>query len=176
MSVATILLLEDDPVFGEVLKRALQRRGYTALLANSVDACLAMAAEQALDYAILDLKLADEVSLPVIPQLLTLHQDLRILILTGYASIATAVHAIKLGAHDYLPKPAAVDDILHALLTDNPQKPPTTLQPLSVKRLEWEHIQKALQENHGNISATARQLNMHRRTLQRKLQKRLFRA
>ena len=104
------------------------------------------------------------------------HQNIRILMLTGYASITTAVEAIKLGADNYLAKPSDADEILAALLSENQTKLSATddqskLKRMSVKRLEWEHIQKVLQENDGNISATARQLNMHRRTLQRKLQK-----
>jgi len=124
----------------------------------------------------LDLNLGRETSLKLIPLLKASHQNIRILMLTGYASITTAVEAIKLGADNYLAKPSDADEILAALLSENQTKLSTTddrskLERMSVRRLEWEHIQKVLQENDGNISATARQLNMHRRTLQRKLQK-----
>lgn len=124
-------------------------------------------------FAILDLNLGTETSLELIPLLIEGNSEIRILILTGYASIATAVEAIKLGATNYLAKPADIEEILAALLerSDMPITRETVSEPMSVKRLEWEHIQKVLQENDGNISETARQLKMHRRTLQRKLQK-----
>ena len=124
------------------------------------------------EYAVLDLNLGNCTSLDLILPLRERNPDMRILVLTGYASIATAVRAIKLGADNYLAKPADTDEILTALLSDPEPDADAELQPMSVRRLEWEHIQKVLEQNNGNISATARQLNMHRRTLQRKLQKR----
>lgn len=170
--LSPLLIVEDDAIFGKVLAKSLAARGLKVThAASSVDA-LKAAREQAFAAAVLDLKLENETSLALIPALKALHPGMRILMLTGYASIQTAVEAIKLGATQYLPKPASVDEILAALASEtaNPEIPVTT-QPLSVDRLEWEHIQRVLSEHEGNISATARALNMHRRTLQRKLAK-----
>jgi two-component system response regulator RegA len=126
---------------------------------------------------VVDLRLATDSGLRLIPPLIAAHPGIRILLLTGYASIATAVEAIKLGAVHYLPKPAGVDDILQALgRSEGDPDAPAPEEPMSVDRLEWEHIQKVLAENDGNLSATARALKMHRRTLQRKLAKRPVRA
>jgi two-component system response regulator RegA len=173
----TILLVEDDDVFSRVISRALVHRGYEVFHAAEVDSATVLSETEALDYAILDLNLGGHTSLKLIPVLKENNPIIRILILTGYASIATAVEAIKLGADNYLAKPANADEIVSALV----EKPAgealshessAAMEPMSVRRLEWEHIQKILMENDGNISATARQLKMHRRTLQRKLQKR----
>lgn len=174
MTTPTILLAEDDPVFATVLQRALTQRGYAIHSAVDVQQARAAMEQQRFDYAILDLNLGGQSSLELIPPLLAASESIRILILTGYASIATAVEAIKLGAHNYLAKPADTDEILAALMKDSPAADTLSAyqEPMSVRRLEWEHIQKVLMENDGNISATARQLKMHRRTLQRKLQKR----
>jgi two-component system response regulator RegA len=140
----------------------------------SIEATTDLLGEQNFHYAILDLNLGSQTSLSLIPLLKKSNSEIQILILTGYASIATAVEAIKLGADNYLSKPADIDEILAALLLGESADytPIAFTEPMSVRRLEWEHIQKVLQENEGNISATARQLKMHRRTLQRKLQKR----
>ncbi|MCC7517147.1 MAG: response regulator [Pseudomonadales bacterium] len=190
--VLNILLVEDDEVFASVLCRSLQRRGHrvqwVADLAAARVAITSQAGETAdreaadretadretadWSHAILDLKLAHESSLPLIPALLALNPQMQILILTGYASIQTAVQAVKLGAINYLCKPADTDAILQALC--NPaadELAPVAENPLSVDRLEWEHIQKVLADHEQNISATARALGMHRRTLQRKLAK-----
>lgn len=168
-----MLIVEDDDVFGQVLQRAMERRGYVVHRAVDLAQANALATAHAPGLAILDLKLEHESTLPLIPVLKEINGDIRILVLTGYASIATAVEAVKLGAINYLPKPSDVDEVLNALLADAPDPHlPLDEARMSVQRLEWEHIQKVLQENDGNISATARQLNMHRRTLQRKLQKR----
>jgi len=167
-----LLLVEDDEVFASVTGRALTRRGFSVVIANSLEQANARVDEQEFSYAIIDLNLAGQPSLELIPVLRQRFPQARILMLTGYASIATAVEAIKLGADNYLAKPADVDEILAALehSTTTPQDIPFQ-EPMSVRRLEWEHIQKVLMENDGNISETARQLKMHRRTLQRKLQK-----
>lgn len=177
MERARLLLVEDDTVFAQVVGRVLQQRDYEVLHARDCEQAESIIAANLFNYAILDLNLAGQSSLGLIAPLKRHNPDIRILILTGYASITTAVEAIKLGADNYLAKPADADEILTALLTDRKAK--TTigdemfaLEPMSVRRLEWEHIQKVLSENDGNISATARQLKMHRRTLQRKLQKR----
>ena len=171
-ALSPLLIVEDDEVFASVLAKALAAQGLKVTTArNTVDA-VATARVQPFAAAVLDLKLAGETSLALIPQLKALNPDMRILMLTGYASIQTAVEAIKLGATNYLPKPAGVSEILAALKSDKPNPDlPVAEQPLSVDRLEWEHIQRVLAEHDGNISATARALNMHRRTLQRKLGK-----
>jgi two-component system response regulator RegA len=169
-----ILVVDDDEVFAETLARALERRGHQVSVATDTRTALALAAGlQPFDAAVVDLRLATDSGLRLIPPLKAVHPAMRILLLTGYASIATAVEAIKLGAVHYLPKPAGVDDILVAL-GRREGNPAAELpeDPMSVDRLEWEHIQKVLAENEGNLSATARALKMHRRTLQRKLAKR----
>lgn len=172
-----LLLVEDDDVFSRVISRALTHRGYEVFHAAKVDSAVALIETKSLDYAILDLNLGGHTSLKLIPILKQANSSIRILILTGYASIATAVEAIKLGADNYLAKPADTDEIVSALVEKSAAEAlahdaDTTMEPMSVRRLEWEHIQKILMENDGNISATARHLKMHRRTLQRKLQKR----
>lgn len=175
MAEKRILLVEDDDIFGRVISRAMQQRGYQVVHALSLDAANGTVSTQHFDLAVLDLNLGGHSSLPLIPALKQLNPGMRILVLTGYASIATAVDAIKLGADNYLAKPADADEILAALIADDstPHEDSGAIQePMSVRRLEWEHIQKVLKENDGNISETARQLKMHRRTLQRKLQKR----
>jgi two-component system response regulator RegA len=172
-----ILLVEDDTVFAEVLMRSLQRRGYGVAWAEDSESARlllnqSIAGKQVFTHAILDLKLAQESSLPLIPELLVQQPDLQILVLTGYASIQTAVQAVKLGAINYLCKPADTDSILAALLYAEANQAESVAEgPLSVDRLEWEHIQKVLADCDNNISATARALHMHRRTLQRKLAK-----
>ena len=174
-----LLLVEDDEAFARALSRALSARDY--LVSHSLDAPSAAAKmeTETFDFAILDLNLGGHTSLGLIAPLRASNPSMRILMLTGYASIATAVEAIKLGADNYLAKPADTSDILNSLLAASPESVPTSpaesetpLEPMSVRRLEWEHIQKVLAENDGNVSETARQLKMHRRTLQRKLQKR----
>ena len=173
---ARLLLVEDDEVFARVIARALSQRGYG--LAHAIDNPSAhqLINSHTFDLAILDLNLGGETSLELIEPLKTRNPEIRILILTGYASIATAVEAIKLGADNYLAKPADTDEILTALLGNNElgelsKTDASRMEPMSVRRLEWEHIQKDLKENDGNISATARSLGMYRRTLQRKLAK-----
>jgi two-component system response regulator RegA len=168
-----ILVIDDDPVFNRVLGRALRQRGYAVLGARSKAEAEELIAAARPSRAVLDLNLAGTSGLTLIAPLLAANPDCRIVVLTGYASIATAVEAIKLGATHYLAKPTDVEAILAAFETTAPQPdiaPPST--PLSVERLEWEHIQRVLKEHGGNISATARALKMHRRTLQRKLMKR----
>ena len=168
-----ILVIDDDPAFNRVLTRALGQRGFTVFGAQEPETALSLAREHEPEYVILDLNIAGSSGLRLIAPLLAVNPDCRILVLTGYASIATTVDAIKLGATQYLAKPADVDAILKALsatevvIDDTP-----SAAPMSVDRLEWEHIQRVLAENEGNISATARALKMHRRTLQRKLAKR----
>ncbi len=168
-----ILVVDDDVAYGTALARALARHGHRADPVTDAETALARVAGQAYDAVILDLKLAEDSGLRLIAPMKARRPELRILLLTGYASIATAVEAIKLGAVHYLPKPAGIDEILAALgrkAGDAEVAPPA--EPMSVSRLEWEHIQQVLAEHEGNISATARALKMHRRTLQRKLAKR----
>lgn len=168
-----LLLVDDDATFTRVMARALTRRGLRVGTAGSAEEALVVARQRQPDYAVLDLKMEGDSGLVLLPQLLELYPELRVVILTGYSSITTAVEAIKRGACNYLCKPADADDVLTALLSD--QADPDTLvpeHPMSVDRLQWEHIQRILGEHDGNISATARALGMHRRTLQRKLQKR----
>ncbi len=172
-----LLLVDDDVEYAEILAEALTRRGCRVATAHTLAEALALAAQQPFDDAVLDLRLANEVSpgngLSLIAPLRALHPEMRILLLTGYASIATAIEAIKLGATHYLAKPSSADEILAALgrLSGEPDIP-IDEAPMSVDRVEWEHIQRVLAEHGGNISAAARALKMHRRTLQRKLGKR----
>ncbi|MCB1843675.1 MAG: response regulator transcription factor [Halioglobus sp.] len=169
----SLLVVDDDDVFREALGRALRRRGFDVTEAATVEAALLVARERSLQFAIVDLKLGSGSGLEVVAGLRSASADTRIVVLTGYASIATAVEAVKLGATNYLTKPATPQEILRAL-TETAPDPATPLQdnPPSVARLEWEHIQRVLSEHGGNISAAARALNMHRRTLQRKLGRR----
>jgi two-component system response regulator RegA len=167
-----LLLVDDDEAFLQVMGRALRRRGFEVLPAMTAEEALAAARTHAPARAVVDLKLEESSGLDLVPELKALVPGMVIVILTGYASIATTVTAIKRGAADYLPKPAGVDEVVRALTGANAKQPESDeYNPLSVERLEWEHIQKVLQENDGNISATARSLGMYRRTLQRKLAK-----
>jgi len=168
------LVIDDDPSFNAILTRTLERRGQPAIGALAGEAALALASEHRPARVVLDLNLNGSSGLALIPELLRLNADCRIVVLTGYASIATAVDAIKLGAVQYLAKPVEIEAILAAFEADDGPdlEAAASDEPLSVDRLEWEHIQRVLNENDGNISATARALKMHRRTLQRKLAKR----
>lgn len=175
-TMASILVIDDDETFNTVLRRALERRGYAARSALDADSALALASANPPDAVVLDLNLGSTSGLNLIRPLLDNAPDCRIVVLTGYASIATAVDAIKLGAIQYFAKPVEVDAIIAAFEAQEEGEcaPDADLpsDPLSIGRLEWEHIQRVLHENEGNISATARALKMHRRTLQRKLAKR----
>ncbi len=173
-----ILLIEDDATFSATLARALKRRGYEVFTAATPEVALAKARSEAPEWIVLDLNLAGASGLGLLPQLREALPEARIVVLTGYASISTAVDAIKLGAVQYLAKPVEVDTLLRAFSHSLEAAPaagavaPPPAVPMSVERMEWEHIQRVLREHQGNISATARALNMHRRTLQRKLLKR----
>ncbi len=172
-----LLLVDDDPAFCDVMRRALSRRGFNVTLAHGVNEALTCARSAPPAYAVIDLKMPGDSGLTLIPHLKTLSGRVQIVVLTGYASVATAVEAIKLGATYYLAKPVDADEVVAAFGRGggNPNAA-VTVRPLSVERLEWEHIQRVLQQHDGNISATARSLNMHRRTLQRKLAKRPVRG
>ncbi len=175
-----VLVIDDDTTFNTVLARALTRRGYQ--VDSATDAVTALTVAQAVlpDAVVLDLNLGSSSGLQLIRPLLEIAPDCRIVVLTGYASIATAVEAIKLGAIQYFAKPIEVEAIVAVF--DAPEEVEEAGEgevpsdPLSVGRLEWEHIQRVLLEHEGNISATARALKMHRRTLQRKLAKRPLKA
>ena len=171
-----LLLVDDDVTFCSALSRALEKRGFEVTAAHSVVAALTAIEKGPPEYAVIDLKMADQSGLTLVSKLKALDEQTRIVVLTGYASIATAVEAIKLGAEYYLSKPADADDIVAAFHRDSgDESAPVREKPLSVSRLEWEHISRVLMEHCGNISATARALGMHRRTLQRKLNKRPMR-
>lgn len=172
MSEKRFLIVDDDETFARVLARSLTRRGFQVSTAHCAEDVEHIIKKHDFDFATLDLKMEGASGLTLIPLLRQRFPDIRMLMLTGYASIATAVDAIKLGANQYLPKPADTDQILAALEVEQPDiDQPVESEPMSVNRLEWEHIQQVLHQHDGNISATARALNMHRRTLQRKLAK-----
>jgi two-component system response regulator RegA len=172
-TLGELLLVDDDPTFAAVLARALRARRFAVVTASGLEAAIAqLENNRAPDFSVLDLNLAGASGLKLIGALRRANPDCRILILTGYASIATAVDAIKLGADQYLAKPVEVDAIVRALLGEHESDPEPPDETLSISRLEWEHIQRVLAEHGGNVSATARALKMHRRTLQRKLAKR----
>ncbi len=167
-----LLLVDDDETFCKVLKAALEKRGYEVVVAGTVQEGIRWAEHMLPEYAVIDLRIGYESGLELVKKLISLDDNTQVVMLTGFASIATAVEAIKLGAIHYLTKPANADEIV-AALHKNAGDPSVQISetPLSVKRLEWEHLQKVLMQHDGNISAAARALNMHRRTLQRKLEK-----
>ena len=168
----SLLLVDDDATFRSVLRRALEKRGYAVTDAASVEEALPLAEASPPEYAVIDLKMHGASGLVLVQRLHELDPNTRIVMLTGYASIATAVEAIKLGATQYLSKPANADEIVTAFGHSADPAKVVDATPATVDRLEWEHINRVLLEQNGNISATARLLNMHRRTLQRKLAKR----
>lgn len=168
----TLLLVDDDDTFRSVLGRALEKRGFSVTTADSVESALPLAQANPPEFAVIDLKMHGASGLVLVQTLHELDPATRIVMLTGYASIATAVEAIKLGATQYLSKPANADEIVAAFGHNASADVPLDAQPVTVDRLEWEHINRVLHEQKGNISNTARVLNMHRRTLQRKLAKR----
>lgn len=168
----SLLIVDDDETFCEVLAKAMTRRGFDVTCTHTAQTAIEQAASSTPEYAIIDLKLGEESGLPLVERIKELDPGVRIIVLTGYASIATAVEAIKLGAMHYLAKPVDANDIMAAFEhTEGNADTPISENPLSVERLEWEYIHRILQKNDNNISATAKALNMHRRTLQRKLAK-----
>lgn len=167
-----LLLVDDDEVFCQVLSKALRRREYNVEIAHSEAAAAEISEWLHPEFAIVDLRIAKDSGLNVIKALIAQEPGIRIVVLTGYASISTAVESIKLGATHYLTKPAQVDDIIQAFYHDEGNASVNiSTQTMSVKRVEWEHLQKVLNDHHGNISAAARAMGMHRRSLQRKLAK-----
>ena len=169
--LASLLLVDDDTTFCKVLSAALARRGFAVTVAHSVEQAIPFAESNPPEFAVVDLKMDGASGLAMVKRLHGLDPNTRIVVLTGYASIATAVEAIKLGATQYLAKPANADEIVAAFDHAPDSNAPLKTQPTQIENLEWEHIQRVLREHDDNISATARALNMHRRTLQRKLAK-----
>ncbi|MCQ8183429.1 response regulator transcription factor [Methylomonas sp. SURF-1] len=167
-----LLLVDDDVTYCSVLKPALEKRNFQVTVANDVATAMKLAEQTEPEYAVIDLRIGFDSGLEMVKKLISLDDNTQIVMLTGFASIATAVEAIKLGAIHYLTKPANADEIVSALYkNEGDASVAISDSPLSIKRLEWEHLQKVLMQHDGNISAAARALNMHRRTLQRKLEK-----
>jgi len=168
----SLLLVDDDEPFLRRLARAMEKRGFEVETAETVAAGRAIATARPPAYAVVDLRLGDGNGLDVVEVLREKRPDSRIVVLTGYGAIATAVTAVKIGATDYLSKPADANDVVNALLTDGSEMPPPPENPMSADRVRWEHIQRVYELCDRNVSETARRLNMHRRTLQRILAKR----
>jgi two-component system response regulator RegA len=168
----SLLLLDDDSTLRNRLGRALETRGFQTVLAATVAEAMAAVREKPPAYAVLDMRLEDGNGLQVVETIQKVRPEARVIMLTGYGAIATAVAAIKAGAVDYLAKPADADDVVKALLArrDAAAAPPEN--PMSADRVRWEHIQRVYELCGHNVSETARRLNMHRRTLQRILAKR----
>ncbi len=168
----TLLLVDDDRPFLSRLARAMEMRGFTVEMAETVAAGVEFVRAKAPAYAVVDMRLEDGNGLDVIAALQEARPDARAIVLTGYGNIATAVTAVKLGAVDYLAKPADADDVYNALMADADNKAEPPENPMSADRVRWEHIQRVYELCNRNVSETARRLNMHRRTLQRILAKR----
>ena len=168
----TLLIVDDDELWLKRLARAMEKRGYCVIPASSARDAMEAAREQAPAYAVLDLRLSDGSGLDIVEALRNRRPDSRIVVLTGYGNIATAVAAVKLGAVDYLSKPADADEVDAALQGGPGDRPMPPERPMSADRVRWEHIQRVYEMCERNVSETARQLNMHRRTLQRILAKR----
>ncbi|MDZ7905492.1 MAG: ActR/PrrA/RegA family redox response regulator transcription factor [Cypionkella sp.] len=168
----SLLLVDDDEVFVKRLAKAMEKRGFVPETVTSVAAGRAVATARPPAYAVIDLRLEDGNGLDVVELLREKRPDSRIVVLTGYGAIATAVAAVKIGATDYLSKPADADDIVGALLMKGTAMPPVIDHPMSADRVRWEHIQRVYEQCDRNVSETARRLSMHRRTLQRILAKR----
>ena len=168
----TLLLVDDDEPFLRRLERAMDKRGFAVTAVRSVAEGIAQAEGRPPAYAVVDLRLEDGNGLDVVERLRERRPDAKVVILTGYGAIATAVAAVKIGAHDYLAKPADANDITDALLCPEDDVPPPPENPMSADRVRWEHIQRVYELCDRNVSETARRLNMHRRTLQRILAKR----
>lgn len=168
----SLLLVDDDEAFVKRLARAMEKRGFEPETAESVAAGKAIATARPPAYAVVDLRLEDGNGLDVVETLRDKRPDCRVVVLTGYGAIATAVAAVKIGAVDYLSKPADANDVTNALLARGDALPPPPENPMSADRVRWEHIQRVYELCDRNVSETARRLNMHRRTLQRILAKR----
>lgn len=168
----SILLVDDEAVFRKRLAAAFTRRGFKVYQAGDFEAAMKVLQEEAPDMALVDLRMPGRSGLELVAEAKALYPEMKIVVLTGYGSIATASQAIKLGASQYLPKPADVDEILRAFAQDGGMEIAVSVDeftPPSLARVEWEHIQRVLADCDGNISEAARKLNIHRRSLQRKL-------
>src|SRR5438876_8956543 len=170
-SERSLLIVDDDQPLCQRLARAMERRGFVVTTADSVKGGVAAATGNAPAFAVVDLRLADGSGLDVVSALRGARPNARIVMLTGYGNIATAVAAVKAGAVDYLPKPADADAVERALLATEAALPPPPEDPMSADRVRWEHIQRVFEQCDRNVSETARRLKMHRRTLQRILSK-----
>jgi two-component system response regulator RegA len=168
----SLLIVDDDGPFLRRLARAMESRGFAVETAESVAEGIAKSRARPPKYAVCDLRLGDGTGLEVIEAIRESREDTKIVVLTGYGNIATAVTAVKLGALDYLAKPADADDVFHALTQKPGEKADVPENPMSADRVRWEHIQRVYEMCERNVSETARRLNMHRRTLQRILAKR----
>jgi two-component system response regulator RegA len=168
----SLLVLDDDAAFRQRLARAMEKRGFEPVMAESIAEGLAIVRSKPPAYAVVDLRLEDGNGLDVVEALREVRPDSKVVVLTGYGAIATAVAAVKIGATDYLSKPADADDVEKALLSIGGDKPPPPENPMSADRVRWEHIQRVFELCDRNVSETARRLSMHRRTLQRILAKR----
>ena len=167
-----LLIVDDDQVWLNQLSRAMTRRGLLVFEAQSVEKALNILTKEKFDYGVIDLRLDDGDGLEIISELRKLNPNSKSIILTGFGNIANAVSAIKLGAVDYLAKPANIEDIISSLFVEKDEKIPPPEQPMSANRIRWEHIQRVYELCDKNVSETARRLKMHRRTLQRILSKR----
>lgn len=167
----SLLIVDDDAPFRIRLARAMEKRGFNVVAVESVQLGVEIAQSQPPAFALVDLRLADGSGLDVVKTLREVRPDARIVMLTGYGNIATAVAAVKAGAIDYLPKPADADAVEMALLADGRPLPEPPENPMSADRVRWEHIQRVFEQCDRNVSETARRLKMHRRTLQRILNK-----
>lgn len=168
----TLLVLDDDAPLRTRLGRALEQRGFEPVLVGSVNEALQAVKSSPPAFAVLDMRLEDGTGLKVVEAVREARPDAKVIMLTGYGNIATAVQAVKSGAIDYLSKPADADDVARALLARKDEAPPPPENPMSADRVRWEHIQRVYELCGHNVSETARRLNMHRRTLQRILAKR----
>ena len=168
----TLLLADDDAAFRQRLALTLGRRGFDVHAADSLAAARELVATLEPDYGVVDLRLGDGNGLELVSELRTRFPDIRVVILTGYGNLATAVAAVKEGAIDYLAKPADPEDLITALLANEGERPDPPAEPMSADRVRWEHIQRVYELCDRNVSETARRLKMHRRTLQRILAKR----
>ncbi|HEY0327739.1 MAG TPA: ActR/PrrA/RegA family redox response regulator transcription factor [Rhodopseudomonas sp.] len=168
----SLLIVEDDKPFLERLSRAMETRGFAVTACDNVAEGLVQIGRAAPAFAVVDLRLGDGNGLDVVAALKQQRPDARAIVLTGYGNIATAVTAVKMGAVDYLSKPADADDVVAALLASGSEKSELPQNPMSADRVRWEHIQRIYEMCNRNVSETARRLNMHRRTLQRILAKR----
>ena len=168
----SLLIVDDDNPFRERLARAMEKKGFTVSQAESVKNGIVLAKQKKPAFAVVDLRLGDGNGLQVVKEIQTLNSESRVIMLTGYGNIPTAVAAIKEGAIDYLAKPADADDVERALLADPNKKAAPPENPMSADRVKWEHIHRVFELCNRNVSETARRLKMHRRTLQRILSKR----